>query len=99
MYFENGKYYENVTITIIDSIYYLVFYLKHNILETGFCPRIQAEPTEFKPLDRTSLCLCTLASQVKSSYITTNGQSASLSWCQAPLSDLGPIFLPFLNYS
>jgi hypothetical protein len=26
------------------------------------------------------------------SYITTDGQSASLSWCQAPIWDLGPDF-------
>jgi hypothetical protein len=29
----------------------------------------------------------------KSSYITTDGQSASLSWCQASTSDPRPIFL------
>jgi hypothetical protein len=43
-------------------------------------------------------CLKVAMSQVKSSYITTDGKSASLSWCQAPLSDTQPIFLPFLNY-
>jgi hypothetical protein len=32
---------------------------------------------------------------LKSSYVTTDGQSASLSWCQAPVSDPRPIF-PFL---
>jgi hypothetical protein len=26
------------------------------------------------------------------SYVTTDGQSASLSWCQAPISDLRPDF-------
>jgi hypothetical protein len=34
-----------------------------------------------------------------SSYITTDGQSASLSWCQAPLSDPRTIFIPFLIIS
>jgi hypothetical protein len=38
------------------------------------------------------------SSQVKSSYITTDGQSASLSWRQAPISDARPIFPPFLIY-
>jgi hypothetical protein len=32
----------------------------------------------------------------KSSYITTEGQSASLSWCQALISDPWPIFSFFL---
>jgi hypothetical protein len=32
-------------------------------------------------------------------YITTDGQSASLSWCQAPIRDPQPIFFPlFYNY-
>jgi hypothetical protein len=34
--------------------------------------------------------------QVKSSCITIYGQSASLSWCQAPISDPRPIFSFFL---
>jgi hypothetical protein len=33
------------------------------------------------------------AYKVKSSHITTDGQSGSLSWCQAPISDLWPKFL------
>jgi hypothetical protein len=43
-------------------------------------------------------CVLTwFASQVKSSYITTDGQSASLSWCQAPLSDPATNFSSFLG--
>jgi hypothetical protein len=39
------------------------------------------------------------ASQVKSSHITTDGQSANLPWCQAATSDPPPIFSPyFSNY-
>jgi hypothetical protein len=37
-----------------------------------------------------------LSSQVKSSYITTDGQSASLSWCQAPLRTRDQFF--FLSW-
>jgi hypothetical protein len=37
-------------------------------------------------------------SQVRSSYITTDGQSASLSWCQAPISDPRLIFSSLFNY-
>jgi hypothetical protein len=33
------------------------------------------------------------SSQVKTSYSTTDGQPANLSWCQAPISDSQPIFL------
>jgi hypothetical protein len=41
---------------------------------------------------------CTVRREVKSSYITTDGQPANLSWCQAPTSDPRPIFLSFFNY-
>jgi hypothetical protein len=37
------------------------FYLKHNISETGFCLRLQVEPTELGPIDRTSPYLRTPA--------------------------------------
>jgi hypothetical protein len=35
----------NIAITIVDIIHRPVFYLKYNVSETGFCLRIQAEPT------------------------------------------------------
>jgi hypothetical protein len=42
--------------------------------------------------------IATKTSQVKLLiYITTDGQSASPSWCQAPLSDPQPIFSSFLD--
>jgi hypothetical protein len=31
-----------------------VFYLKHNVSETGFCLRLQVKPTQLGPIDRTS---------------------------------------------
>jgi hypothetical protein len=34
-----------ITITILDIIYRPVFYLKHDVLETGFCLRLQVEAT------------------------------------------------------
>jgi hypothetical protein len=37
-------------------------------------------------------------SQVKSSHIMTDSQSASLSWCQAPISDRDQFFPSFFNY-
>jgi hypothetical protein len=41
---------------------------------------------------------CTSQSQRQSqSYITTDVQLASLSWCQAPIWDSRPIFSPFFN--
>jgi hypothetical protein len=30
------------------------FYLKHNVSETGFCLRLQVEPTQLGPIDRPS---------------------------------------------
>jgi hypothetical protein len=36
----------NITITILDIIYHPVFYLKHDVSETTFCPRLQVEPTQ-----------------------------------------------------
>jgi hypothetical protein len=35
--------------TILDIIHHSVFYLKHNVLETGFCLRLQVEPTQLSP--------------------------------------------------
>jgi hypothetical protein len=35
-----------ITITILDIIYRPVFFLKHHVLETGFCLHLQVEPTE-----------------------------------------------------
>jgi hypothetical protein len=40
--------------------------------------------------------LKTLVSQVKLSYITSDGQWVSLSWYQAPIWDPQPIFSIFL---
>jgi hypothetical protein len=39
-----------VTITILDFIHNPVFYLKHDVSETGFCPRLQVEPSHLNPL-------------------------------------------------
>jgi hypothetical protein len=45
--------------TIPDIIYRPLFYLKHGFSETGFCPRLQVEPTQLGLTDRASLCLLT----------------------------------------
>jgi hypothetical protein len=37
------------------------FYIKHNVLETEFCLRLQVEPTQFGSIDRTSPYLQTPA--------------------------------------
>jgi hypothetical protein len=36
----------NITITILDIIYRPVFYLKHDVSETGFCLRLQVKPIQ-----------------------------------------------------
>jgi hypothetical protein len=47
----------NITITVLDIIRRPVFYLKLNVSETGFCPRLQVEPTQLGAIDRASLSL------------------------------------------
>jgi hypothetical protein len=53
----------------MDIIHRFVFYLKHNISEAGFCPRLQVEPTQLRPIDRASPCLRT---QVSTFHLKTN---------------------------
>jgi hypothetical protein len=70
----------NITITILDIVHRPVFYLKRDVSETGFCLRLQAEPTHLGPIVKATLCHRTPASQSQTqSHITTDGQSASLS--------------------
>jgi hypothetical protein len=38
-----------MTITILDIIHRHVSYLKHDISETGFCLRLQVQPTQLGP--------------------------------------------------
>jgi hypothetical protein len=49
-YFYYGHYYNSTilhaTITVLDFIHQPVLYLKHDVLETGLCLRLQVEPTE-----------------------------------------------------
>jgi hypothetical protein len=47
----------SVTITVLDIIHRPVYYLKHSVSETGVCPRIQVEPTQLGPINRTNLLL------------------------------------------
>jgi hypothetical protein len=46
-----------IIIIILDIIYFPVFYLKHNISETGFCFRLQVVPSQLGPIDRANTCL------------------------------------------
>jgi hypothetical protein len=41
--------FRDVNITILDISYRPVFYLKHNVLETRFCLRLQLERIQFHP--------------------------------------------------
>jgi hypothetical protein len=45
----------NITITIVDIIHRPAFYLKHDVSDTGFCLRLQVEPTHVGPIDRASV--------------------------------------------
>jgi hypothetical protein len=42
----------NITITFEDIIHCFVFYLKHNVSETGLCLHLQMKATQFGPIDR-----------------------------------------------
>jgi hypothetical protein len=50
-------WYINIIITVLDIIHHPVFYLKHDVLETGLCLCLQAEPSQLNPIDRPSLHL------------------------------------------
>jgi hypothetical protein len=39
----------------VDIIHRPVFYLNHNVSETGFCLRLQVEPTQLGPTDKSNL--------------------------------------------
>jgi hypothetical protein len=59
LYIGLWRWYINITITILDIIRLADFYLKHDVSETGFCFRLQVEPTQMGPIGRASLCLRT----------------------------------------
>jgi hypothetical protein len=40
----------NAAITILDIIHRFIIYLKHNVSETGFCLRLEAERTQLVPV-------------------------------------------------
>jgi hypothetical protein len=45
----------NTSVIILDIIDHFVFYFKHDISVTGFCIRLDVEPTQLDPIDRASL--------------------------------------------
>jgi hypothetical protein len=69
------QWYINITITILHIIHRPAFYLKYDFPKTGFCPRLQIEPTQLGAIDIASLNLRTKAT----SQITNDSYWASLS--------------------
>jgi hypothetical protein len=49
--------YINIIIMIMNITHCSVFYLKHNVSETGFCLLLQVEPTQLGPINRNNLYL------------------------------------------
>jgi hypothetical protein len=49
--------YINIAIEIVDIVRRSVFYLKHDVSETGFCVRLQLVPTKPELIDGFSPCL------------------------------------------
>jgi hypothetical protein len=47
----------NITFIILNNIHRPAFYLKHDILDIGFCLRLRLEPTQVDPIDRAIACL------------------------------------------
>jgi hypothetical protein len=47
----------NVTVTILDIIHRPVVYLKYDVSEIEFCPRLKVEPSQLCQIDRSSLCV------------------------------------------
>jgi hypothetical protein len=70
-------WYINITITILDIIHRIVFYLKLDISETGFCLCLQVEHTQLSPIEEGSvvyfkIVVCMeLGSQQHSIFIIT----------------------------
>jgi hypothetical protein len=58
----------NTIIVFLDIIYRPVFNLKHNLLETGLCLRLQVKPTQLGPIDIAGPCLRTPAPTQDSSF-------------------------------
>jgi hypothetical protein len=53
------RWYINITITILGIIHRPVFYLKCNVMETGFSLRPEVEPSQLGSIDRAILFLRT----------------------------------------
>jgi hypothetical protein len=49
---ELRRWYINITITILNTINRPVFYLKHDVSETGVCLCLQAELAQIGPIER-----------------------------------------------
>jgi hypothetical protein len=49
------NYFITTTLTVLDIIHHPVFYLKHDVSETGSCLHLQVEPTQVRPVNRASL--------------------------------------------
>jgi hypothetical protein len=51
----------SITLKILEIIHRPVFYLKLDVMETGFCLRIQVEPVQMGPVNRANICFRTQA--------------------------------------
>jgi hypothetical protein len=52
----------------VDSIHRPVVYLKHSVLVTGFCPRLEVEPVQLGPVERAG-CAPSGRTQISAIYL------------------------------
>jgi hypothetical protein len=80
----NFTFFSILTITILDIIRRPVFYIKHDVSEIGFCPRLQVEPTQVAPLDG-AIMFPISWNNTNSVYKTTNERCGNFNFCGSVL--------------
>jgi hypothetical protein len=60
---DNSSNIKVIIIVFLDIHFYVLFNLKHNVSENGFCLRLQVRSTELAPIDRASLYFRTWATK------------------------------------
>jgi hypothetical protein len=63
--------------------------VRHDVSEDGFCMRFQVEPTQLtQHIELVSVSGHQQSQSQSQSHIAADGQSVSMSWCQAQILDI-----------